>query len=76
MTPYVAATFLVRDGHGRARLSVELEDDQAGLARISEVNSADEDEHTVLVDTDHIPALIQALRMVQRDNRRVRREEG
>ncbi len=68
MTPYVSTVFTVRRPDGLSVLTLTLEDDQAGCIRIAD------EETSILVDADEIPALIQALRMIGRDNRRVERE--
>lgn len=73
--PYVAATFAVHDANGKKVLSVALEDDMAGLVRIVGYDDdCEEVNEFVLVNTDEVPAMIQALRMVLRDDARAKRE--
>ena len=73
--PYYALSATVRDSDGATVAIVRLTDDMPGCIDIVEVDDATGAElTTVLVAPEHVPALIQALRVIARDNRRVERE--
>ena len=67
--PYCIARYTVCAFDGTESLTVGLVDDQPGVVEI-----ADRPGHAVTVAVDEIPALIEALRGMQRADRKARRE--
>lgn len=73
--PYYALSASVRDGDGATVAIVRLTDDMPGCIDIVEVDDVTGAEcGVVLVAPEHVPALIQALRVIARDSRRAERE--
>lgn len=69
--PYAIARYTVCAFDGADTLHVRLVDDQPGVV---EVVAADEPDCRVTLGVDEIPALIEALRGMQRADRKARRE--
>ena len=69
--PYAIARYTVCCFDGAESLTVGLVDDQPGVV---EIITADESNGRVTLPVDEIPALIEALRGMQRADRKARRE--
>lgn len=67
MTPYVAPRYDVVDSRGKVACRVHRSEDDD--PRVTAVSTADE-EDAVFIDTENIPALIDALRRIYRDCKR------
>lgn len=72
--PYHALTVHIRDERGNEHLRVRLADDMPGCIEIVELDAAEKEIATVLVDPAHVPSLVRALRIIQRESLRVERE--
>ena len=69
--PYAIAHYTVCAFDGAESLTVGLVDDQPGLVAIA---APDDSDIRIIVGVDEIPALIEALRGMQRADRKARRE--